>query len=401
MSLRIALLACNLLPTQNNSSSSDSSANAVSSDITGSVTWTTGNTYHVTSSIYVKGNLTIQPGVTVAVDPQVWIDVQAGATLSAVGTASEPIIFTSASTAAPGTWQQLYLDSGSNATTLAYCEFKYGGYGNHSVVELSNAKAAITYCTFDNNLGGAIDASSAGTGTSTMTHNTFYANGAIPVIINDVCTFDATNVFHASGSATSYAKNAVEFSGDMTSGRTLDITEVPYYFPGSFYVKGSVTVNAGVTMKFASDIWMDISSGATFHAVGTSASPVVFTSFKDDAALGDTNGDSTSSGAPGDWQQLYLDSGSNGTTLTYCTFKYGGYNNNYVIAFSDASADIVYCTLTNNLYGGIDALNAVSPTTLTNNSASNNAASASGPWDYNINSNPNVTASNNTGLTNP
>jgi len=45
-----------------------------------------------------------------------------------------------------------------------------------------------------------------------------------------------------------------------------------------------------------------IDSGGTLNVDGTNANPVIFTSYGDDSAGGDSNGNGSSSGAPGDYQ---------------------------------------------------------------------------------------------------
>lgn len=90
----------------------------VTTDITANTTWTTGRTYYLTGLIYVRNNatLTIQPGVVVKgnfTNSGTALIVTRGAKLNAVGTATNPIVFTSAKTVAqgrqPGDWGGIVL----------------------------------------------------------------------------------------------------------------------------------------------------------------------------------------------------------------------------------------------------------------------------------------------------
>ncbi|WP_297509334.1 T9SS type A sorting domain-containing protein [Flavobacterium sp.] len=90
----------------------------ITTDITANTTWTTGKTYYITGLIYVRNNatLTIQPGVVVKgvyTNSGTALIVTKGSKLNAIGTASSPIVFTSAKTVAegrqPGDWGGIVL----------------------------------------------------------------------------------------------------------------------------------------------------------------------------------------------------------------------------------------------------------------------------------------------------
>ncbi|MBI5566059.1 MAG: hypothetical protein HY870_14280, partial [Chloroflexi bacterium] len=96
--------------------------------ITQSTTWTlAGSPYTLT------GDLVVGTGVTLTVEPGVVVKGQSGTTLQmlghlqALGTASQPITFTSATDTGPFEWGGLLFDGGTGY--LRYATVRYGG--NH------------------------------------------------------------------------------------------------------------------------------------------------------------------------------------------------------------------------------------------------------------------------------
>jgi len=163
-----------------------------------------------------------------------------------------------------------------------------------------------------------------------------------------------------------------------------DITEITTWYSDSiyvikawnFYVENTLTIQAGTIIKFHPDgPDMTLGSGGTIIASGTSDEPIIFTSWKDDAFGGDTNGDNSGSQpAVLDWGEISTN-GENGSVFEYCQFYYGGdsyYNATLTIDGNGVIVD--HCLFVNNSgnngtgwYGVLDAVDGGVDTDITHN----------------------------------
>ncbi len=184
-----------------------------------------------------------------------------------------------------------------------------------------------------------------------------------------------------------------------TTNTTWTPANSPYVLDGNVRVNAGVTltIEPGVIVKFNGQ-FRTLTINGTLNAVGTAADHIIFTSYQDDSAGGDTNGDGASTaGAPGQWYHTSIE--GSGSQLGYIDIRYGGYgsaqgyapiyvygngygvtidhavisNNNQsaVVVGNRASATIKNSTLSNNAYGVyVNAGTAsIDHTTISNNSS--------------------------------
>ena len=119
----------------------------------------------------------------------------------------------------------------------------------------------------------------------------------------------------------------------------------------------SLTIEAGAVVKFNAGLSFTVNSGATLNALGTRASPVVFTSIKDDEHGGDTNGDGSASKADcGDWRYIWV---YGNASLEYAQILYGGMaDGSYgergpLMTSGSGSLNMNGCLVAHSLYDGI------------------------------------------------
>ena len=86
---------------------------------------------------------------------------------------------------------------------------------------------------------------------------------------------------------------------------------------------GTLMVNPGAIVKLGGETGSVIVAG-TLDAQGTVAQPVIFTSYRDDSAGGDTNNNGADSGGNGDWGDIQFGATSTNNALSFVEVRYGG-----------------------------------------------------------------------------
>jgi hypothetical protein len=323
----------------------------VCEDIASSTMWTSDKVYLVNSTLFVKAALTIQPKTVIKFKPRGAIVVTASGVVTAEGSSSQPIVFTSIKDDAHGgdtnrdgtatkpskkDWANIVLSS--NGSSFNFCEFYYGGGSSlGSTLDLATFKSTIKNSVFAHNDGGSvetgtamtgvIDASRAEVGTEIL-RNTFYDN-SVPLRISGNFSIDESNTFHdSSNPITKNVHNSIVLTGnssnEIATTMTFSETEVP------LVLAGALRVNVGAALTLTDDVVVKMYDGLTNVTVNGSliadaaaGHSIVFTSFKDDAHGGDTNGDgAATSPSVGDWGQLVLR--SNDSVFVNNEFYFGG-----------------------------------------------------------------------------
>ncbi|MEA2095985.1 MAG: carboxypeptidase-like regulatory domain-containing protein, partial [Candidatus Cloacimonadota bacterium] len=372
----------------------------IENNIVGNTTWTNNNIYVIEGEIYIRAVLTINPGTRIKFkDGADWIVQGAeGGLIVAEGSEFMPIIFTSwhddayggdtngngdATEPARGDWDDIDIQGDNNTSTFDYCEFYYGGgYYDKYVMYLDpDTEVRITNCTFAHNQGeeGALNAHEAGDGTI-IQNNIFYDN-IWPLNINATFDLDDSNIFHALESRSAINDhNGILVEGNDFDGQiTWSETEVPFVLQeGEYLIPAgiSLTLEPGVTLKL--DTGVDLWINGTITGNGTISAPVIFTSYKDDDVIGDTNNDDdVTSPNAGDWDYLMLQGINNSSSFNYCEFYYGGgYSSTYTLCLdNDTAVNVSSCLFINNDGSDdpvLDASHAGANTTIIGNAFYNN-----------------------------
>ena len=170
----------------------------------------------------------------------------------------------------------------------------------------------------------------------------------------------------------------VEILNDINTNTTWLTNTVYVIRAFDFYVNATLTIQPGVIIKFHSTEgpMMLLGGSGTIIAQGTASNPIMFTSFKDDAAGCDTNGDGgATTPAALDWGSVDTN-GLNGSIFNYTEFYYGGssaYSTTLMFS-AGSSATVTNSTFAHNDgndasggYGALDASDASAGTVITGN----------------------------------
>lgn len=297
-----------------------------------------GVDYIISKNVAVNSTLTIEPGVTLMFENGAGLSINEQGSISALGTPSNKIVFTSKS-GKRGDWKGIEVLSSNAKNVLAHSKVehgtdnvKIGSSAKQAKLEISNSEitAAKNY--------GIIVAK--GSSLTQFADNKIHTNTTYPLQmhLSDASKLEDLNEFGTNGK---------EFIQLMGSGSeiilqkiTLKKLRIPFVLSGQSVAGAMVEVLAGarVYMDDQAELTIDGQNGqGSFSAIGTAAQPITI------AAL--YNG-------VGVWSSIQLrNSNSPNNKIEYCTISGGGKtanNNEGMISVVNVSGGNSQVTIRNN-----------------------------------------------------
>ncbi len=210
----------------------------------------------------------------------------------------------------------VYLSACGDNVTVNACSFTGCNYG----AWLRSSPSTVTGCTFTNNDHGIrMDDSNAMITDNTLSHS------ATSGVRYPFWESGSTEPFYSGNVLQGTIRQAIHVDG--TIGQNQSWEQIQGATGWVYLIAGNVTVSSGRTLTIVPGTVVKFNRFQLLSVNGqlslspAPASPVIFTSYRDDSYGGDTNGDGASSGGVGDW--AYVGVGS-GNAVQNCHFRFGG-----------------------------------------------------------------------------
>lgn len=306
----------------------------------------TNITYVLLENITVVNGtyLDIDPGVVVKMVSRYWY-IDGGFKIN--GTLAEHVIFTSlyddnvgnpmdtngdgnATTPSAGNWYCVqYRETSDDAyNDIDYTDMQYGGASSNGILRTINASPDVNHVLIDKSstYGLRIDGNSAPNYNFVDIQNC--SSDPIAMSLTSNPTF--TNITFAAN----YSNGIFILEGTLSSNATLikrsvaGFTNIAYIIDElSIASSTTLTLEDGIVIKFRGSYFDGIKVHGGLSAIGTAGQKIIFTSFKDDSAGGDTNNDGSITVPDGsDWDGIlyYPEADDAVNKLIYCELRYGG-----------------------------------------------------------------------------
>jgi hypothetical protein len=270
--------------------------------------------YQIVDNVEFKNAITIDAGANFEFAADAGIVVRDGASVIAKGTQNNKIVFTGTSKS-PGAWRGIFIGSNSVDNIFENVDVSYGGstnmatYFDKTNMVIDNAKITLKNVSFTGSAGYGIQTRRTGSDFS-VENCSFDNNASSDMLIHPEQIAFIDNQTDFNGGTVEVFQGDTRNTGSDTWSKLNNGT---YLFSDNVSIINNVTIEAGALFEMGTDVELSVketsSSTGVINAVGTAASPIVFTG---------------KSKAKGAWRGILISSGSVDNTMDHVKIEYGG-----------------------------------------------------------------------------
>lgn len=225
--------------------------------------------YLIECNMKVKDQLVIEPGVVIEFAAGSGLDIHDAGSISAVGTASQPILFTGVEKV-KGSWAGILVQSSSPLNKLQFVTVEYGGQEGYwpnsvsgNVSTWANARLVINNSKLNKSFSNGLNVYHLGSANVTLNEN-IYRDNQIPLRINGTSLWIPSPTDDYSGNVESKVEVVFASSG-IGEDRVWRKINVPYKVTGTH----NLTINANLTVEPGTHIEMGQNTGININEAGS------------------------------------------------------------------------------------------------------------------------------------
>lgn len=261
-----------------------------------------------------EGNLTILPGTRIVVSDDQQLDITENGTVTAIGTADEPIIMEAESGQA-GSWFGFHIKTDSADNVVEHLVIRHTGAeggttgGPEEAIKITGS-VTMDNITFEDTAGGGIELATADASMN-ASNLTFRNVDRWPI----QTTFANAHDVPTSMTLENVREEYVSIDrGALAAEVTWEALPVPYRLmgnesTGTIDESGALTITEGVEVEMGQNEYFIANQGATLTVSGTADAPVIFRGAED---------------IPGFWRNIVFLSASTDNVIENAVIRNGG-----------------------------------------------------------------------------
>jgi hypothetical protein len=271
--------------------------------------------YLIECNMQVNNNLVIEPGVVIAFAAGTGLDIRDDGSISAVGTASEPILFTGVEKV-KGSWAGVMVQSSSPLNKLQFVTVEYGGQTGYwpnsvsgNVSTWANARLLMNNNKLNKSITYGLNVYHLGAANVTLNENTYRENQT-PLRVNGNSIWIPSPTDDYTGNVESKVE-VVLYSSSIGEDMTWRKINVPYKVTGThnLTISANLTIDPGTHIEMGQNTGINVNENGSLKIVGSPSDRIVI--------RGDL-------GVKGSWHKIFYKGTNVNNEIGFADILHGG-----------------------------------------------------------------------------